>query len=296
MGEHAIHIQGVSKSFGRRKILDDITIQVKPGECYALMGRNGAGKSTLVNMLKGMLTPDKGKIDIFGINPITCSSGFIPRISFVSERRGIFPDITVGRTLELARDINPLWDMEEQDRLLKHLKMNLSSKTNHLSKGEQGKLILLIALAVKPDLMIMDEPTSGLDPYVRRLLFEGIISLMLDAGKTVFYVTHELHEAQRIAKQIAFIREGRICLEGCQDTLRASHRRIEARFDNETPLPALNGVLNMRRYSDRVFMDIPNFTDDILFPLREAGFDRIEVLPASLEDIFCMHLGDEEVC
>lgn len=295
MGKDVITVAGVEKAYGRNRVLTGIDFAVQEGECFALMGRNGTGKTTLVNMMMGILAPDRGTIRIFETDPLACADGFIRGVSFVSERRGLFPWLTVGRAIAYARSLNPFWDTDEETKLVSHLKIRRELKCGTLSKGEQGKLNLLIALASKPRLLIMDEPTSGLDPYVRRLLFEGIISLMLDTGKTVFYVTHELHEAQRLARKVAFIKDGTVYLESVQDTLRQRHRRIEARLAPDFELPDIPGIMNMRRYSDRVFMDIPEWNQDVEAAVRCAGFDRIEIQPASLEDIFCMHLGDGEV-
>lgn len=291
---NAIEIRNIRHTYGKKVVLDDFSLDVKEGEAIALLGQNGAGKTTLIQMMTGLLQPDSGTISIFGRNPFDVSSGFIPGVSFVSEKRGIFPWMTVGDTLKFARGMTPEWDPSEEKKLLSHLKLRLDQKTVHLSRGEHGKLVLLVALASKPKLLIMDEPTEGLDPLVRRTFMKQLIDLMLEDGKTVFYSTHEMQEAERLAGKVAIIVDGKMEVFDEMNCIKSRHRKIQAMLAKDAAVPEIPGACNVRRWDEKVYMDVMNWSDDIPAILKKAGFENIEVLPADLEDVFCMFAGKEE--
>ncbi|MCK5686812.1 ABC transporter ATP-binding protein [bacterium] len=294
MMSNAIDISNIKHKFGKKKVLDGFNLEIPKGEAIALLGANGSGKTTLIQMMTGLLKPDAGEIKLFGENPLDCSNGFIPGISFVSEKRGIFPWMTVGGTLKFARNITPDWDCAEEKKLLSHLKLRHDQKTRHLSRGEHGKLVLLMALASKPKLLIMDEPTEGLDPLVKRTFMKQLIDLMLNEGRTVFYSTHEMQEAERLARKVAILVDGKVKVYEDMHKLKCKHRKIQAVFEQDTTLPIIPGSCNIRRWDEKVYMDVRDWNEKTDEIIQSSGFENIEILPADLEDVFCMYAGEEE--
>jgi ABC-2 type transport system ATP-binding protein len=290
--ENVIKIENLSKAYGSRKILTDLNMNVKAGETCALLGRNGTGKSTLVKILTGTLDQDQGTVEILNQNPHLCASGFIPGVSYLSETRPLFPWLNVNETLLLFKQIHARWDADEADILLKKLNLRRDSRVSSLSRGEQGKLALIGVLASGPDLLILDEPTSGLDPAVRRSFLEVILSAMVDSGKTVFYVTHDLYEAQRLAGKVMFLDSGKIAITGEVEELRGSHRKISGKIDQSKPLPPLQGAMNWSRENDNVTFDFTEWNSESENIIKSSGIEIKSVFTLDLEDIFCVHFGD----
>lgn len=239
----AISVSGITKRFGKRTVLDGISLEIREGEAYALLGGNGAGKTTLIRMMAGLLEPDAGEVRVLGTNPLTSTTGFVPGVAFVSERRGVYQWLTVGEAIDFAREITPGWIPTEEETLVRRLRLDLKAVVGDLSRGEIGKLCLLTALASRPKVLIMDEPTAGLDPLVRRTFLEEVVTMMLEEGRTVLYSTHELYEAERIAQRVGILFDGRLILESGVDELRSSHRTVTAALPEQAKSAGrLNGA------------------------------------------------------
>lgn len=308
----AISVSGVTKKFGRRTVLDGISLEIREGEAYALLGGNGAGKTTLIRMMAGLLEPDAGQVRVLGTDPLATTAGFVPGVAFVSERRGVYQWLTVGEALAFTREITPGWIPSEEESLVRRLRLDPNAKIGELSRGEIGKLCLLTALACRPRVLIMDEPTAGLDPLVRRSFLEEVVTMMLEEGRTVLYSTHELHEAERIAQRVGILFNGRLILESGVDDLRSSHRTVSAVAPDGTDsggwhdspggvaipgIPGLDnlpGLMSARISGGRLFMDFNGWTPATEAALAGSGLAGIEIMPVNLEDIFCIY-GEREV-
>lgn len=294
--ELALNAKSIKMSYEKKDVLKNINIQIPHGQAIALLGPNGAGKSTILKIITGLLRPDSGSVEIMGKNPFKESKSLFSNIGFVSEKRGLWPWLSVNETINYAKALSHIWDIDEEKRLLNDFQLSNDSKVGNLSKGEQGKLNLLLTLSCKPDLLIMDEPTTGLDPVVRRSILEEVINLMLEQGKTVIYSTHEMHEAERLAEKVFMINQGEIILADKIDKLKETHRNVSAHGTSNKQnfnRADYTDLINFSNSKNRFCFCFKNWNQKIAEQLSKEGFKDISVKPVTLEDIFCHYCQRE---
>jgi lipooligosaccharide transport system ATP-binding protein len=217
-GAPAIEFSEVRKHYGERTVVDGLSFDVRPGECFGLLGPNGAGKTTTLKMLLGITSPDSGAIRLVG-EPVPARARFArERVGVVPQFDNLDPDFTVRENLTVFGRYFGLTGAR-MDALVPSLLefARLESKANarvgELSGGMKRRLTLARALVNDPDVLVMDEPTTGLDPQARHLIWERLRSL-LTRGKTILLTTHFMEEAERLCDRVCVIEEGRKIAEG----------------------------------------------------------------------------------
>ena len=214
----AIHVDQLVKSYGARRVVDDLSFSVAQGEVFALLGRNGAGKTTTVEMLEGYRTPEAGQVRVLGLDPRRDAAALKQRVGLVLQQGGIYPTITAREALRLfARFYDKPADPEA---LLAQLGLSTVAGTRYrrLSGGQQRRLALAVALVGQPEVLFLDEPTAGMDPQARLLTWELVRDLKR-RGATVLLTTHLMEEAERLADRIAIIDHGRLVALGTPQQL-----------------------------------------------------------------------------
>ena len=241
--ETIISLRGVTRRFGDKTALDDVSFSLPRGTVLGLVGENGAGKTTLIKHILGLLKPDSGTVRVFGIDPVADPVGVLQRIGYLSEEDTLPTWMRVDELQQYARAFYPTWDNDYAERLRQEFGLDRAARLKNLSKGQRARAGLMVALAYRPQLLLLDEPSSGLDPIVRRDILGAIIRTIADEGRTVLFSSHLLGEVERVADQVAMIRKGRIVFCDSLDTIKESHVRLTLRFDTAraTP-PALDGA------------------------------------------------------
>ena len=242
---NAVEITGVSRRFGAKLALDDVSLNVPTGSVLGLVGENGAGKTTLIRHVLGLLRAERGSVRVFGIDPVLKPVKVLSRIGYLSEEPDLPGWMRVHQLIRYVSAFYPTWDHAYAERLQREFKLDPSSRVKHLSKGQRARAGLLCALAYRPDLLVLDEPSSGLDPIVRRDILSAIIRTIADEGRTVLFSSHLLSEVERVSDRIAMIRSGRIVFCDSVEGVRDKHTRITLRFElvREIP-PELPGALS----------------------------------------------------
>jgi ABC-2 type transport system ATP-binding protein len=189
---HAVEIKGLSRNFGAKRALDQVDLNVKRGRVFGLVGANGAGKTTLIKHLLGRLTPERGTVRVFGYDPVADPVAVLGRVGYLSENRDLPTWMCVDELIRYAAAFYPQWDGAYAEALRRQFGLESRAKIKSLSRGENAKAGLLIALAYRPELLLLDEPSSGLDPVVRRDILEAIIRTAADEGRTVLFSSHLL--------------------------------------------------------------------------------------------------------
>ena len=207
MQNHIVDIQGLSRSFGKRQVLDCIDLKVSQGTVLGLVGENGAGKTTLLKHILGLFKAQQGSVRVFGMNPVADPKGVLSRIGYLSEEREMPEWMRVGEYINYTRAFYPDWDTAYAEELLATFSLDASQKIRHLSRGQRAKAGLLAAMAYRPDLLLFDEPSSGLDPVVRRDILGAIIRTITEEGRTVILSSHLLDEVERVADTIVMIHD-----------------------------------------------------------------------------------------
>src|SRR5947209_7495921 len=166
--QSVVEIRGVSRRFGRKLALDDVTPSVSAGEVLGLVGENGAGKTTLIRHMLGLLKAETGDVRVFGHDPVLEPVSVLSRIGYLSEEPDLPGWMRVHELLRYVSAFYPTWDSAYAEQLRRDFSLDPLAKIKHLSKGQRARAGLLAALAYRPDLLLLDEPSSGLDPIVRR--------------------------------------------------------------------------------------------------------------------------------
>ncbi len=201
--------------FERKKSFQvtNVNLHVPTGAVYGFLGPNGSGKSTMVKLLLGQLKPKSGEIRIFDERMPDAHTSVLARVGYVPERPHVYPSLTVGESIKLHRSFYPTWDQAWADELVQLFDLDLTRKLSVLSKGENGKVLMLLAIAQKPDLLVLDEPTDGLDPVVRRDLLSALVDYVTERDATVFISSHLVHELERICDWVGLMDHGRLLTE-----------------------------------------------------------------------------------
>jgi len=242
--ETAVEVAGLSRRFGRKEALRDVALRVSRGQVFGLVGENGAGKTTLIQHLLGAYKAQTGTVRVFGIDPVYDPTAVLSRIGYLSEDRDLPRWMRVGELMRYTQAFYPNWDEAYAERLREEFDLPARARIKTLSRGEKAKAGLLVALAHRPELLLLDEPSSGLDPIARQDILAAVVRTVAEEGRTVVFSSHLLDEVERVADHVAMIHEGRVTLDRSMDAVKTTHRRYVVRWrELQAECPSLPGVL-----------------------------------------------------
>ncbi len=210
----ALQTLGLSKKYGMQWALRECTLNVPTGRVAALVGPNGAGKSTLLQLAAGLNFPSSGSVHVFGHSPQRQSSAVLPRIGFLSQERPLYRGFTVAEMLTVGRKLNPRWDDQLARKRLRSLDIPLSKKAGKLSGGQQSQLSLVMALAKRPEFLLLDEPVAALDPLARREFLTTLLEATVEDGLTVLLSSHIINDLERMCDYLVILSAARVTLVG----------------------------------------------------------------------------------
>jgi ABC-2 type transport system ATP-binding protein len=267
--------------------LDNIDLAVPRGLVFGLVGENGAGKTTLIKHLLGLLKPETGSVRVFGLDPIQKPEEVLGRIGYLSENRDLPNWMRVRELMLYTQAFYPKWDERYAEDLRKVFNLDPSARIRSLSRGQRAQAGLLIALAHRPELLLLDEPSSGLDPVVRRDILTAIIRTVAEEGRTVLFSSHLLEEVERVADYVAMIHKGRIALAAPLDEIKERHCRITLRFSEaHAAPPALPGPLWWEGRGNEWSAVCDGRLDALKQAVNEMNAQVVEEGVPSLEEIF----------
>jgi ABC-2 type transport system ATP-binding protein len=241
--EAVIQVERLSRRFGRTLALNDLTLAVPRGAVFGLVGANGAGKTTLIRHLLGLLRAQSGTVRVLGSDPVADPVSVLARVGYLSEENDLPPWMRVWELLRYVRAFYPSWDDAYAEELRKSFGLDPAARVRDLSRGQKARAGLLVALAYRPELLILDEPSTGLDPLARRDILGAVLRTIADEGRTVVFSSHLLDEVERVSDHVALIDRGRVLAQGPLEEVRASHRLLTVRFEGPRPAPpALAGM------------------------------------------------------
>jgi ABC-2 type transport system ATP-binding protein len=210
VSESIIEVSELTRRFGATTALDSVSLSVTRGMVHGLVGANGAGKTTLIKHVLGLLRAESGSVRVFGLDPVADPVGVLSRIGYLSEERDLPGWMRVDELFRYSRAFYPDWDDAYARELQNTFALDPTAKIKNLSKGQKARAALLIALAYRPELLVLDEPSTGLDPIVRKDIVGAIIRTIADEGRTVLFSSHLLEEVEQVADHITMISRGRI--------------------------------------------------------------------------------------
>jgi ABC-2 type transport system ATP-binding protein len=210
---HAIETHDLTYRAGKDFALEQVNLRVPAGSIYGFLGPNGAGKTTTIRLLLGLLRPNGGTVTVLGYSVPRDVHLPLARTGYVPERPHLYPMLKVSEAIRLHASFYPTWDRAWADELMHLFDLNAGRLVRGLSKGEMGKLLMLLALAQRPDLLVLDEPTDGLDPVVRREVLMAVIEYVSETQATVLISSHLVHELERICNWVGVLDRGRLVAE-----------------------------------------------------------------------------------
>jgi ABC-2 type transport system ATP-binding protein len=221
--EPLIAVANLTRRFGGRAALSCVSLAIPRGGVYGLVGANGAGKTTLIRHLLGLLRAEQGSVRVFGREPATDPVGVLSRIGYLSEENDLPAWMRVDELIRYSRAFYPGWDDAYAEELRATFALDPSAKVRSLSRGQRARAGLVVALAYRPELLVLDEPSSGLDPIVRRDILGAILRTIAEEGRTVLFSSHLLEEVEQVADHVTMIRQGEIVVSAPLKEVKAAH-------------------------------------------------------------------------
>ena len=277
-----LEAEGLGKRYGRRWALSDCTLSVPSGHVVGLVGPNGAGKSTLLNLAVGLLGPTAGTISVLGAPP-AIDSAQLGRVGFVAQDPPTYSGLSVADHLKLGARTNPTWDNDLAARRIERLGLDPKQKAGKLSGGQRAQLSLTLAIAKRPQLLILDEPVASLDPLARREFLQILMETVAEHQVSVVLSSHLVADIERVCDYLIVLISSRVQLTGEIEDLLATHHRLIGPRCDPSSLPENQQVIE-ESHSERQSTLLVRSDGPIMDPAW-----TIEAL--SLEDLVLAYMG-----
>jgi ABC-2 type transport system ATP-binding protein len=280
---NALDASGLGRRYGAKWALRDCTLAIPRGSVTALVGPNGAGKTTLLQMAVGLLRPSAGELRVLGCDPRQDVRDVLPRVGFVAQDHPLHKGFTLAETLELGRRLNPTWDGDVARRRIERLDLDPGQKVGKLSGGQQAQVALTLALAKRPELLLLDEPVASLDPLARREFLGTLMEAVGEGGLTVVLSSHILADLERVCDHLVILSQSRTVLVGDIEEIVASHRLLTGPRSDPATVARVHQVIRESH--------TPRQTT-LLVRANGHVYDAVwEVHPVDLEEIVLAYLG-----
>ncbi|AUB57034.1 MAG: ABC transporter ATP-binding protein [Methanobacterium sp.] len=290
-----IEIEKLTKYYGKFLALNEVDLEVKPGEVYGFIGPNGAGKTTTLRILLGLIRKDSGEIRLFDGDPWHDAVRLHRRMAYVPGDVNLWPSLTGGEVIDMLGKLRGDFDPERRDELLEHFRLDPKKKCGAYSTGNRQKVALISALVSDVELYILDEPTIGLDPLME-VVFRENVNELKKAGKTVLLSSHILSEVEALCDRLSIIRDGQIIETGTFEDLRYITRTsitVDA-YKSITGLENLEGIHNLTVNDKHARFSVDGEKiDSVLKYLTQFGVKSLLSTPPTLEELFIRYYSEE---
>lgn len=284
--DYAIHTEGLSRSFSGFHAVANLNLRVPKGSIYGFLGRNGAGKTTAIKMLAGLIKPESGSVRVLDREPMAFTVEDRQRIGYLSEKQ-ILPNLSATTLIDFCRPLYPRWDQDLVQRLLASFRIDPRKKIMALSQGAQRQVAFILALAPRPDLVILDEPASTLDVVARREILDEILALVREGGPTVFLSSHILSDIERVADHIGIMVDGTLKVSEPLDDLKDNFRKVRFHSANrDLATLELPHTLHRQVNGREALFTLRRADESELARAALAHGAQFEIQSLNLEDIF----------
>ena len=277
----------LTRYYGPRAVVNQVSFAVHPSNVFALLGPNGAGKTTIMKMLLGLVEPTRGGAFLFGCPSTALTPAVRERTGYLAEGHHLYDWMTIGQLARFTAQTHPRWDEKQFQAFSEYFHLASSQRVGTLSNGLRAQASLSLALACQPELLIMDDPTLGLDAGTRQEFLRGIIDLAAHEGRAVIFSSHILSDVERVATRIAIILDGCLRVDVPLDDFKASLARYHLTFSGEVPdLTRIPRVVHRTLLPGEALVTVvrPDAnTAEELQRLQPASCERVDM---SLEDAF----------
>lgn len=279
----AIEARGLGKQYGRRWALTDCTLSIPAGHVVGLVGPNGAGKTTLLNLATGMLLPTTGTIEVLGQRPAT-DLGQLARVGYVAQDTPTYASLSIDDHLRFGAHLNPAWDNDLAVARIRKLGLDVRQKAGKLSGGQRAQLALTLALAKRPEVLILDEPIASLDPLARREFLQVLMEATAEQELSVVMSSHLVADLERIADYLIVLASSRVQVAGEVDSLLATHHLLTGPRRDASALPGGPQVI-AESHTDRQSTFLVRSNEPVTDPASS-------VAGLNLEDLVLAYMGN----
>jgi ABC-2 type transport system ATP-binding protein len=287
MNSVAVEAAHLSKSFGAKRVLQDLSFAVSAGDVIGVLGKNGAGKTTLLELMLGFTSPSEGAVRIFGHESHRLPGSVKTRVGFVPQQDELLDALTVRDQIRTIASFYSHWDQPCIDRLCEDWGIDTRARIKGMSVGERQKLSIALAFGHQPRLLILDEPVASLDPLARRQFLETLVELSADGERAIIFSSHIVSDIERLANRIWILKEGRLDWQGDLDSLKESIVRLHVHGAH--PMPdslRIPGAVSVRREGNFVRAVVRDWTLEAHRMLERESGGSVEVESLGLEEIF----------
>jgi ABC-2 type transport system ATP-binding protein len=281
----ALETTKLSKRYGRAWALQDCTLAVHAGRVAALVGPNGAGKTTLLHLTIGLLEPTLGDVQVFGLSPLRQPGEALSRLGFVAQDTPLYKGFTVAELLTLGRKLNPRWDDALARARIDKLGIPLNRRAGRLSGGQQAQVALVLALAKRPDLLLLDEPLASLDPLARREFLRTLMDAVAESGLTVLLSSHIIGDLERVCDYLVILSASHVQLAGDMQEVAKTHKRLIGPRQDEAAVASVHTIIEASHTERQTTLLVRTNG-----PLFDPSW---EVQDVSMEDIVLAYLSQQ---
>ncbi len=281
----ALEASGLAKRYRRHSALTDCSLEIPAGHVVGLVGPNGAGKTTLLHLAVGLLAPSDGTISVLGEAPAH-DAAQLARVGFVAQDTPTYARLSVDDHLRLGAHLNPSWDDVAARGRIEDIGLDPHQRAGSLSGGQRAQLALTVAVAKRPELLILDEPVASLDPLARREFLADLMEVVAEREVSVVLSSHLVADLERVCDYLVVLASSRVQVAGEVDELLSTHHRLVGPRRDESRLPANQEIIEAS-HTDRQTTLLIRTDDPILDPAWV-------VEPVSLEDVVLAYMGRAE--
>ncbi|AOM81537.1 ABC transporter ATP-binding protein [Salisediminibacterium beveridgei] len=288
-----IATESITKTFGDLKAVSDVSLNVKKGSIYGLLGSNGAGKSTLLKILAGIYRADHGEAIVDG-KPVFETPETKGRTLFISDYPYFFNQTSLDDMARFYRGVYPHWNEKRYTQLSAHFEIDQSQKLNRFSKGMQRLAAMILTISAMPDVLILDEPFDGLDPVVRHQMKNILLQEVADRSLTLMVSSHNLREMEDFCDYVGVMHQGEILFEKDLDDLKSDVHKIQLAFKQAPGHDALTDQLDLLHHEQRGSMQmliVKGNKEAIIDHIKQFDPVIVDVLPLTLEEVFHYEMG-----
>jgi ABC-2 type transport system ATP-binding protein len=283
----AIITHGLTKYYGRRKVVDALNLRVPRGSVYGFLGRNGSGKTTTIKMLLGLVHADAGRAEVLGDDAERLRPATRARIAYLAENHPHYPWMTIAEAVRFMGAFHVHWNARLVQQILDHFALGGSRKIRQLSNGQRAQVALALSVGSDPELLILDDPTLGLDTVVRRDFLESMIQIIQRQGRTILFSSHILGDVERVADRIGILVDGVLRVDCPTEVFKEAVKKVVLEFGGQPPAaPPCPGVVGSRQVGRRLEMVVVGYTEEQRRTIDSLSPRSVEVVELNLEDAF----------
>jgi ABC-2 type transport system ATP-binding protein len=280
-----IEARGLGKQYGRTWALQDCTLSIPAGRVVGLVGPNGAGKTTLLHLAVGLLSPSAGSISVLDGQP--GGGPELAKVGFVAQDTPTYAGLSIKKHLRMGAYLNPNWDGDLAERRIEGLGVDPHQKAGSLSGGQRAQLALTLAIAKRPELLVLDEPVASLDPLSRREFLQDLMAIVAEHGVSVVLSSHLTADLERVCDYIVVLLSSRVHVAGDVNDLLGSHHRLSGVRRDHDHLPA-DWVIIEESHTDRQSTLLVRTDGPILDP-------SWNVKPVTLDDLILAYMSQGRI-